>query len=116
MRKKAFAMLQNLQVQDSLVVELIETEEKLKPLETRKEELKDALRAFGANTYPTPIGTVTVAEPSIRRKTGTKAVLNESRLEKLSQPTHDEIFKVGLISYEDVFSRQAKSAVSVTLP
>ncbi len=108
-------MLQNLRVQDSLVVELIEIEEKLSPLEKRKEEIKEALRQFGANTYPTPMGTVTVSEPSIRRKTGTKAVLNDTRLADLSQPTYQEIFDKGLVSYEDVFSRQAKASVSVTL-
>ena len=41
-------MLQNLQLPDKLVAELVEIELKLTPLEARKEELKDALRSFGA--------------------------------------------------------------------
>lgn len=109
-------MQQNLKVQDSLVTELLALEAKLAPLEARKEELKEALRGFGAKAYTVGgVGTVQVSEPAVSKKTGTKLVVDQSQLPTISKATFDEIFEKKLVFYEDVMSRAAKSRVEIKL-
>lgn len=108
-------MLQNLQVQDSLVLELAEIEAKLLPLQTRKEEIKEALRAFGPNTYENAIATVTVAAASTIKKVGQRLAMVPDLWQRLKPETQEDCTKTGFIFTEDVFSRAAKSAVSVQL-
>ncbi|TIS85671.1 MAG: hypothetical protein E5W88_25405 [Mesorhizobium sp.] len=109
-------MEQNLKVQDSLVNELLAIEAKLVPLEARKEELKEALRGFGAKAYTVGgVGTVQVSEPAISKKTGTKLEVDQTQLPKLSKGTFDEVFEKGFAFYADVMSRAAKARVEIKL-
>ncbi|MES0134559.1 hypothetical protein NKJ88_06285 [Mesorhizobium sp. M0016] len=109
-------MEQNLKVQANIVAELLQIERKLAPLEARKEELKEAIRGFGADTYPFPgIGEVTVSEPSVSVKKSTVLTVDQSVLPKLTKETFQEVFEKGFVAYEDVMTRAAKSRVEVKL-
>lgn len=108
-------MLQNLQLPDKLVAELVEIELKLTPLEARKEELKDALRSFGANSYNAGNAVVRVSEPSVPRLTGNRLALNEKNWSALSPGTQAECLNKHFVFREDVFSRAAKSRVEIIL-
>ncbi|RWB08732.1 MAG: hypothetical protein EOQ39_19035 [Mesorhizobium sp.] len=109
-------MQQNLKVQADIVNELLGLEAKLEPLEARKEELKEALRGFGAAAYPVfGVGEVTVSQPSVSVKKGTQMVVDETQLSSLSDATVYEIIEKKFVVYEDVMSRAAKSRVEIKL-
>ncbi|CCV12882.1 hypothetical protein [Mesorhizobium sp. STM 4661] len=109
-------MQQNLKVQDNIVGELLAIEAKLSPLEARKEELKEALRGFGATSYTIGgIGTVAVSQPSVSMKTGTKLTVDSAVVPLLSPATLAEVFSKKLLVTEDIMSRAAKSRVEIKL-
>lgn len=108
-------MQQNLKVQDELVIELVKLERQLAPLEARKEELKEALRGFGASSYSFLGDEVIVSQPAVSVKKGTKMVVDETKLTSLSNATVYEIIETKFVVYEDVMSRAAKSRVEIKL-
>ena len=103
-------MLENLKIPEALADELIE----LKPKIDRMEELKTSIRGFGANTYSRPTGQVVVSEPGVSRRTGTKLVIDETKLSEVDPPILASMLENGFLRWEDTYSRATAAQVRIS--
>lgn len=105
-------MLQNLNIAADLASEFLLLRKEMLPKEAREDELKAALRPFGAAEYPTPgVGLVKVSAPSIAKKTGTKLVVDETKIADVDPAIFASLLNKGLLRYEEVWSRASASKV-----
>ncbi|MBN7759824.1 hypothetical protein JYP52_01630 [Nitratireductor aquibiodomus] len=99
-----------------LVLQLINLKAKMEPLEHLYEKTKTALRGAGADTYHIAgKGTVTVSEPSVAKPKGTKVVLDDTALEAAPAKLKSELFRLGILKIETIYTRASKARVEVKL-
>ena len=99
-----------------IVIELIATKAELEPLEAKYERAKEQIRAVGPDTYKIPgMGTVIVSAPVERKAKGSQITLDPEQLEKADPELKAELFALGIVSVETVYTRASKSKVEVKL-
>lgn len=109
-------MLQNLEIPLVLAREFIEVQKEIKPLNTRLDKLKVALREFGPNTYEIEgLGTVTVSKPGEPRKTGQELLADKTKLNEVPPNVLSYLFECGFLRWEDKWSRATASKVEAKL-
>lgn len=99
-----------------LVAQLIELKKKLTPLEDEYEEKKELIRAAGADTYEIPgQGKVIVSAPSLKTAKGTEIIIDPEKLEAAGAKLKGQLFALGILKTETIYTRASKSKVEVKL-
>jgi len=99
-----------------IVLELLDLKAKLEPLEARYERAKEQIRAAGAETYPVPgVGKVVVSAAVERRAKGTEVVFDPEKLEMAGAKLKAQLFSLGILKTETIYTRASKSKVEVKL-
>lgn len=107
--------IQNRRPSLNIAIDLIETKKALIPLDEKYEALKEEIRQYGANSYITDKGVVTVSEPEVRTFKGRVPVLNETGFLALSEEERGKLYDKGVVQWEDQYTRNAKAKVE-TVP
>lgn len=109
-------MMQNLQTPQLLAAELLDLKKAIEPLDTRAEEVKAALRGFGAAEYAVPnVGVVTVTRPGERRLTGKKLIVDDTMVDKVDPTIFASLLNLGFLKWEEQYSRATKAKVEAKL-
>lgn len=99
-----------------LVEQLLDLKEKLAPLENQFEAAKESIRAAGAETYPVPgRGKVIVSAAAEKKAKGTEIVIDPEKLEAADATLKAQLFALGILKTETIYSRASKAKVEVKL-
>ncbi|TIQ65181.1 MAG: hypothetical protein E5X41_13395 [Mesorhizobium sp.] len=98
------------------IAELLDLKAKLEPLEAQYEAAKEVIRAAGADTYDVPgRGKVIVSEPVKRVAKGTEIVIDPEKLALANAKLKAQLFALGILKTETIYTRASKSKVEVKL-
>ncbi|ESY35814.1 hypothetical protein NKK48_01815 [Mesorhizobium sp. C386A] len=96
------------------IAELLTIKAQLEPLEARYEVAKELIRAAGADTYDVPgVGKVIVSAPVLRKAKGTEIVIDPEKLEAANPKLKAQLFALGILKTETIYTRASKSKVEV---
>ncbi|RUU79736.1 hypothetical protein [Mesorhizobium sp. M7A.F.Ca.MR.362.00.0.0] len=98
------------------IAELLNLKAQLDPLEAKFEAAKEVIRAAGADSYDVPgVGKVIVSAPVLRTAKGTAIVIDPEKLEQASAKLKAQLFTLGILKTETIYTRASKSKVEVKL-
>lgn len=98
------------------IAELLYLKAKLEPLEAQYEAAKEVIRAAGADTYDVPgKGKVIVSAAVERRAKGTEIVIDPVKLEQAHAKLKAQLFALGILKTETIYTRASKAKVEVKL-
>lgn len=107
--------IQNRRPSLEVAKDLIAVKRQILPLQEKEEGLKEEIRQYGANKYITDHGYITVSEPEVRTFKGAVPVVNAEAFLALPANEQAQLVRLGVVKWEDQYTRNAKSKVE-TVP